>query len=130
MKIHGYNIYRNDRDINGGGMALYVKESLPEPTVNIISDKLELIELEFNPIHAKPFLIISWYRPPTSGVDDVSFKNLRNVLKEADKEEKEIILIGDTNSDLKSHQNANAKRLKTIYSECQFEQLIKKNPLG
>ena len=123
--IHGYNIYRNNRDIKDGGVVLYVKESLPEPTVNIISDKLELIELEFNPIHAKPFLIISWYRTPTSVMDDVSLENLRNTLKEADKEEKEIILIGDTSCDLKSHQNANTKKLKTIYSEYEFEQLIK-----
>lgn len=64
VSIQGYNIYRNDRDSNGGGVAIYVKESLPEPKVKIISNKLEPIELEFNTIHAKPFLIISWYRPP------------------------------------------------------------------
>ena len=69
--------------------------------MKIISNKLELIELEFDPIHAKPFIIISWYRPPTSGADDVSFEYLRDLLKEADKEEKEIILIGDTNCHLK-----------------------------
>ena len=69
-------------------------------------------------------LTISWYRPPTSGVDDVSFENLRDILKEADKEEKETLLVGDTNCDLKSHQNANTKKLKSFYSEYQFEQLI------
>ena len=100
MNIHGYNIYRNDRDSNGRGLAIYVKESLPELTVKIISNKLEVIELEFNPIHAKPFLIISWYRPSTSRADDVSFEYLRDLLKEADQEVKEIILIGDTKYDL------------------------------
>ena len=65
-----------------------------------------------------------WYRPPTSGVDDASFENLRDILRKVDKEEKEMILIGDTNCDFKNNQNANAKKLKTIYSEFQFTQLI------
>ena len=124
MNNDGYNMYRNDGDNNDEGVAIYVKESLPEPTVKIISNKLELIELEFNPNHAKPFLIISWYRSPTSGADDVSFEYLRDLLKEANKEEKEIILIGDRNCDLKNPQNSNTKKLKMIYSEYQFEQLI------
>ena len=107
-------------------MAIYVKESLSEPTVKIKSDKLELVALEFTPNHAKPFLVMCWYRPPTSGVDDASFENLRDILRKVDKEEKEMILIGDTNCDFKNNQNANAKKLKTIYSEFQFTQLINK----
>ena len=59
-------------------------------------------------------------------MDDESFENLRNILKEVDKEEKEIILIGDTNCDFKNNQNANAKKLKMIYSEFQFAQLMSK----
>ena len=38
-------------------------------------------------------------------------------MKQLDKEEKEIILIGDTNCDFMSKQNSNKKRLKEIYSE-------------
>ena len=92
--------------------------------MKIIRDKLELIELEFNPIPTKPFLVISWHRSPTSGVDEVLLEYLRDVLKEADREEKQIILVGDTNCDLKSHQNSNTKQLKMIYSQYQFEQLV------
>ena len=69
--------------------------------MKIISDKLKLIEIEFNQIHARPFPIISWYRPPNSGVDDVSFQCPRDILKEADEEEKDIILIANANCDLK-----------------------------
>ena len=55
-----------DRDCNGGGEAMYVKESLPEPTIKLTSDKLELIALEVSPSdHARPFVIVCWYRPPT-----------------------------------------------------------------
>ena len=119
-------MYRKDRDCNGGGVAMYVKESLPEPTIKLTSNKLELIALEVSPsYHARPFVIVCWYRPPTAGIDDTAFENLREIPKNLDKEEKEIILIGDTNCDFKKIKNANAKKLKWIYSEYQLEQMIK-----
>lgn len=126
VSIEGYRIYRNDRDANGGGVAMYVKESLPEATIKVASNKLELIALEVSPSnHARPFHIVCWYRPPTAGVDYTAFENLREILKNLDKEDKEVILIGDTNCDFKNAKNANAKKLKLIYSEYQLEQLIK-----
>ena len=64
-------------------MDICLKESLPGSNVKIISDKGELIDLEFNPIHAKSLLSISWYRPPTSGMDEVSFEYPRDILKKA-----------------------------------------------
>ena len=126
VNINGYSIYRNYRNANGGGVAIYVKESLPEPTVKIKSDKLELVALEFTSDHAKPFLFMCWYRPPTAGLDHESFKNLRDILRAVDKKKKEIILIGDTGCDFKNNQNAHAKKLKMIYSEFQFAQLMNK----
>ena len=45
---------------------------------------------------------------------------------EVDKEERVMILIGDTNYDFKNNQSANAKKLKMIFSEFQFTQLINK----
>ena len=89
------------------------------------SEKLELLSVEISPPQAKSFLVVCWYRPPTSGVDEESFENLRDTLRQLDKEEKEIILIGDTNCDIASKQNSNTKRLKAIYSEYQLEQLVK-----
>ena len=101
VKIDGYNIFRRDRNRNGGGVAIYVKESLPPPVIKLKSDTLELISLEIKQNHAKPFLVVCWYRPPTDGVDDTAFENLRHVLIDLEKENKEIILFGDTNCDLK-----------------------------
>ena len=69
------------------GVALYVKESLPYPTVTLKSEKLELLSVEISPPHVKSFLVVCWYRPPTSGVDEESFENLRDTLKQLDKEE-------------------------------------------
>jgi len=94
--------------------------------MKIKSDKLELISLEVSHnIHAKSLHLVCWYRSQTAGVDEFAFENLREILKGLDREEKEIILIGDTNCDLKCSKNANAKQLKSIYSEYQLVQLIK-----
>ena len=104
-------------------MAIYIKESLPEPVVRIKGNELELLA---PPNHEKPFFVVCWYRPPTSGVDEASFEKLRETLKELDREEKETILIGDTNCDFKSNHNEKAKVLKQIYAEFQFSQMINK----
>ena len=123
INISGYNIFRNDRDVNGGGVAIYVKTSLPEPAVRIKSDNLELISLEIAPKHAKPFLVVCWYRPPTA--EGAAFENLREVFKNLDNDSKEIIFVGDTNCDLKNNKSSNAKKMTAICSEYQLEQLIK-----
>ena len=105
-------------------MAVYVKDELPESKVNLKSSNLELLCLEFTPFHAQASFVIAWYRPATSAIDNPSFEALREILKGFDSEGKEIILMGDTNCDLKSSKNPNAKILKQLYREYQFEQII------
>ena len=70
--------------------------------------------------------MISWYRPPTGKTDTASFENLRKFLKKLDRDEREIILVGDTNCDFKgSLLSSNAKKLQSVYAEYQIEQQIK-----
>ena len=108
-----------------GGVANYIKDSLPEPIIELKYDKLELLSLRIKPKNAKSFILVCWYRPPTSVVDDAAFKNLIEILRKLDKEEKEISLVGDTNYDIMDHKNTNTKKLKLVYSEYQLTQLIK-----
>ena len=51
----GYNIFRNDRDVNAGGVAIRVKDTLPVPKIKQKSNKLELMSLEKNQENTKPF---------------------------------------------------------------------------
>ena len=53
------------------------------------------IDRKFN----RPFLISTWYRPPNSEID--LFNNFELFLLKYDMEDKEIILMGDLNCDLK-----------------------------
>ncbi len=99
---------------------------MPSPVVKYKCDNLEFLCLEIVQKHSKPFFLACWYRPPNSGNDSSSFENLRIILSFLDEEEKEIILIGDTNCDFKNNtKNQNTKSLKSIYRELQMTQLVK-----
>ena len=70
--------------------------------MRIKSDNLELTSLEIATKHAKSFLFVSWYRPPTA--DDAAFEDLREVLKNSVNDSKEIIFVGDRNCYLKNNK--------------------------
>lgn len=44
--IPGYHIIRNDRNINGAGVAIYIKDTVPSPVMKYKCDDLELLCLE------------------------------------------------------------------------------------
>ena len=94
---------------------------LPENT-------LELICIEIKPLKYRPFLVVAWYRPPNDPV--ASFDKLEQILNFLGREEKEIILIGDTNCDLSQHNkeqpldNNNTKHICNIYELFSFKVLM------
>ena len=45
-------------------------------------------------VRAAPFLIFAWHRPPNECID--IFHQLEEIMKVLDRENKEIILLGDT----------------------------------
>ena len=49
IHIDGYQIFRNDRDLDGRGVAFYVEDSLTDVKVKLKSDELELLCLEITP---------------------------------------------------------------------------------
>lgn len=125
VSIEGYDIYRHDRNTSGGGVALYIKNTLPHHKRDDVKDpNLEIVGIELTPKHAKSYIVLCWYRPPTEGTDISTFEALTKLIKRLDAEGKEIILVGDTNSDYKKPKDCNTRKLKLIYSEFQFEQLI------
>ena len=95
-----------------GYLQLYIREILLHfQRLDITDLDLEVIGIEVTPKNAKSFVILSWYRPPADNQDGKSFDNLEGILRKLDSEDKEDILIGDMNCDLKSHSDWNTKRL-------------------
>ena len=67
VNISGYKIIRKDRNRNGGGVVIYIRENICFHDRNdLVSEKLEIICIEIERPHCKPFLILAWYRPPSS----------------------------------------------------------------
>jgi hypothetical protein len=59
------NIVRCDRNRNGGGVAVYIRNSIPFRK-DLMSDSLGLLCVELETPKSKPLLISTWYRPPDS----------------------------------------------------------------
>ena len=85
IHIDGYQTFRNDRNIDGGGVAFDVKDSLTDVKVNLKSDELELLCLEITPRNTKSMFLLSWHRPPTPDTDKTSFDSLKGNFKAARK---------------------------------------------
>ena len=77
--VTGYQKERLDRTCNGGGVSIYVRESIKYTRrLDIPSDDLELICIEVDPPTSKPFLVLAWYQPPSAPV--ASFNKLEKAL--------------------------------------------------
>ena len=101
LEIEGFTLHREGRNRNGGGVGLYVHNSLKHNRRTDIPDKsLELVCIEIEPIKARPFLIFAWYRTPSALIK--FFRKLEGNLELFDRENKEMIILGDTNCDFSS----------------------------
>ena len=124
MSIGGYRFERHDRNRHGGGVGIYIQNNIHYDVRNDLPiGKLEIVCIEVKQKGSSPFPVLAWY-------NHNNFDELENVLKILDSENKEIILIGDTNCDNLAEEdckNGMKKRLNELYIEYQFKQLIK-NP--
>ena len=114
----GLPLYREDRNRNEGGVAVYVHNSIKHVRQIDLPDKsLELVCIETQPLGARPFLIISWYRLPSAAVE--KFGKIEVNLKLFYRENKEIIILGYSKCDLSSlftsgHNDLPSKLLTAI----------------
>ena len=70
INISGYDLVRNDRNRNGGGVAIYIRSVINyKIRHDLMNNNLETITLEVLPPKSKTFLVNTWYRPPNSPVE-------------------------------------------------------------
>ena len=70
ININGYDIVRKDRNRNGGGVALYIRNVIDYKIRNdLMNEKLETITTEVCPSKAKSFFVNTWYRPPDACIE-------------------------------------------------------------
>ena len=118
IHIHGFNIIRKDRNRFGGGVVLYIRDTISfSDRKDIIPDGLEMVCIELNLPYNKSLLISTWYRPPNSHMNIFDYWRY---------EDKELILIGDLNCNVsKNVPDAHTCKLQFLCSLYQIDQLIK-----
>ena len=93
IHIHGFNIIRKDRNRFGGGVVLYIRDTISfSDRKDIIPDGLEMVCIQLNLPYNKSLLISTWYRPPNSHMN--IFDYWAGFLSKCDNEDKELILMG------------------------------------
>ena len=132
LEIEGYTLCREDRNRYGDRVAVHVAESLKHHRRNDPPERgLEIICLEIEPTGARPFYVVAWYRPPSDPVQ--TFTKLERNLEFLDWENNEIILAGDTDSDISLLDNSpdnnsnaynNASHMAAIFDTLGLKQLI------
>ena len=131
IDIVGYKLYRTDRKIRGGGVAVYVRDDICTiRRVDLESPDVESVWLQVNLPKSHAFLVGTFYRPPNSSKSyDTDFAiKLDSIIDSAlaQTQSSEIILLGDFNCDFiakRSPCNV-TKQLKSLFKSYNFSQLI------
>ena len=124
IQIEGYRVVRRDRNKWGGGVALFIHESISNYCIrsDLMDNNLESLSIQIKLGNFKPFIITSVYLLDVS-VD--VFREVESLVRLLDKENKESIIIGDTNCDLLTPSCNHTKHLKTLMNNFGLTQLIK-----
>ena len=94
--IEGYNHEHYDRNRHGGGVLVYIKDTITYDRIldsDLEPNSLETVNIQIKPKCAKPFAIIAWYHPPKHKIDEIL--NIEKLYKNHDKSNTEVIIMGD-----------------------------------
>ena len=124
VNLYSYNILRRDRNRDGGGVALLIKDNYSfKRRDDLCNENVECIWVEISPPHTRPILICAVYNPDGK---NYMFSNLLSImLSNASTEDKEIVLLGDFNCDFTPNVISKEVRdLKSVSNMHQLDQLI------
>ena len=125
--VSGYEVVRKDRKVNGrngGAVCIYIPSNLNyHIRSDLANEYLECICIEIIKPRSKPFIISTWYRPPSSSSD--IFNTFESLIGKIDAENKEMYLLGDLNCDIATTNfTPNTSTLLNIFEIYGLSQLI------
>ena len=124
LSISNYHeIIRKVRTRYGGGVALYIHNSISYKCRNdIIVRETEALPADIKICNGRSISVVTWYRP--EGPVEI-FDHVETLISRIDSENKECIIIGDTNCNLLSEIPDNStKHLTKLLQAYNFTQLI------
>ena len=99
VNLPGYKLVRRDRNKNGGGVCVYLRDTINyKRRFDLENFELEIIVLEIFKPNCKPFLVVNWYRPPKSPLHYFDLFEL--FLKNIERMYNEIYILGDLNCNM------------------------------
>ena len=97
-----FEVVRRDCPVNGrysGGVCIYFQNNINYHERHDLSDnQLECLVIEITRPHSRPFLVSTWYRPPSSSQD--IFNRFEILVDKIDSENNDFYLLGDLNCDM------------------------------
>ena len=119
INVDNCQIVRNDRDRHGSGVAVYVHESISyKIRSDLMPDNLEVVTLQIANSKFKPFIVTSIYRPPGKPVS--YFNDMEALLASLDSDNKEAIIMGDTNCNFLDSSNNDTKNVLSLHDLTQI----------
>ena len=123
IKISNYNTICKDRDKFGGGVVMYIRESLHYKLRDDLDFDIESISAKVKVGNFGSFLVTSLYRPPKKPVE--YFDRIEALISATEADRKESIIIRDTNCDFLCDNSNDTRNLKRILGIYGFTQVIK-----
>ena len=121
LSIPGFNVVRRDRNRNGGGVAMFIRDSVAfNPRPDLAVDGLEAIWIELLLPRTKGILICSLYRPPT----DSGFLSRLETSLSRITPGTEFHVLGDMNIDFFQSRSPMLSKYKEILDFFGCSQLI------
>nr|XP_055025620.1 uncharacterized protein LOC129415608 [Misgurnus anguillicaudatus] len=121
ITVPGYQILRRDRaKSKGGGVMIYIKNSILYEEINLADCDLECIGLKIILSPQMSFSLIVLYRPPNSNID--FYEKLQSMLSNCNFD-KEVMIMGDFN--VNWEDRVVRKNLKQITDRFDLTQVIK-----
>lgn len=121
ISIEGYSVYRHDRDRHGGGVCLYVSNSIAvNYRPDLIDARLEALWVELLLPKTKPIHVGVCYRPPK----DSTFLSLFEGIIAKLRSDCELIILGDFNINYCIRSGSLFDKYEHILQMFAFKQLI------
>ena len=121
IAVSGYNVFRNDRNSYGGGVAIYVQNHMPVKTRgDLLTSDIEALWIQIHLPHTKPFLLGCCYRQPSAHVQYL--EEICLMLQKDSDCEREIYFLGDLNIDWLSATCS--RKLSVIAKVCNLSQML------
>ena len=122
--VSGYILERNDRKGEGGGIALYNRDTINyERLYDLEYQSLEWIGVKVVKLKAKPFIVSTWYRPPDANAD--TMKDFEFLIEHIESLGLEVNILGVVNCNVAACPlESRTKNLLEICNLYQYHQLI------